>query len=115
MAQVNIGAELQALPLNYMLAAPLTAAIEAQAISAHSTVEFIAAVGMDDSGNLQTMDFNYKSSVTDPDTGDATEKDVTLTVPLLSMLEAPHIAIEDLTIAFEFKIRDVISKENQFK
>lgn len=115
MGKVNIGAELQALPLGYMLSAPLTAAIEAQAISAHSTLEFVSAVGTDDDGNLQTMEFTYMSSVTDPDSGEPTEKEVTLTVPTLSMLEAPHIAIEDLTISFEFKIRDVLSKQNQFK
>ena len=115
MAKVNIGAELQALPLNYMLSAPLLAAIEAQAISAHSTIEFVAAVGMDDFGTVRTMDFNYKTSVTNTQSGEAEEKDVTLTVPMLSMLEAPHMAIEDLTVAFEFNIRDVMSKESQFK
>lgn len=41
MAKVNIAAELTALPLGQMLSGPLTAAIEAQAMSAISTAEFI--------------------------------------------------------------------------
>lgn len=115
MANVDIAAETQALPLGYYLSAPLTAAIEAQAMSAHSTIEFIDAMGTDDFGKLRTMDFKYDTNISDPTTGETTSKEINLTVPLLAMTEAPHMAIEDLTVNFEFKIRDVISKENQFK
>ena len=59
MAKVDIAAETQALPLGYYLSAPLTAAIEAQALSAHSTVEFINTVGTDDSGKVRTMEFTW--------------------------------------------------------
>ncbi len=40
----NIGAELQALPLEYMLGAPLAATITAQALAAKTTVAFIEEV-----------------------------------------------------------------------
>jgi hypothetical protein len=115
MAKVDIAAETQALPLGYYLSGPLTAAIEAQALSANSTVEFIDAVGTDDQGKLRTMEFKYDQTVTDPVSGAVSTKEVTLTVPTLALTEGPHIAIEDLTVSFEFKIRDVISKENQSK
>jgi len=115
MARVDIAAETQALPLGYYLSGPLNAAIEAQAMSAHSTVEFIDAVATDEDGRLRTMEFIYEQNVTDPSTGETTSKDVTLTVPTLALTEGPHMSVEDLTVNFEFKIRDVMSKENQFK
>jgi len=115
MAKVDIAAETQALPLGYYLSAPLTAAIEAQALSAHATVEFINTVGTDDFGKVRTMEFTNEQAVTDPATGAVATREVTLTVPTLALTEGPHMAIEDLTVSFEFKIRDVISKENQFK
>jgi hypothetical protein len=115
MPKVDIAAETQALPLGYYLSAPLTAAIEAQALSAHSTVEFIDAVGTDEFGALRTMEFKYLKGVTDPSDGSLTSEEVTLTVPTLAMVEAPHMAIENLTVDFEFKIKDVITKSNQLK
>jgi hypothetical protein len=115
MAKVDIAAETQALPLGYYLSAPLTAAIEAQALSAHSTIEFVDAMGTDDFGELRTAEFKYKKVITDPETGESSEVDSTMTVPLLSMVEAPHMAIEDLTVGFEFNIKETISKENQLK
>ncbi len=115
MPKVDIAAETQALPLGYYLSAPLTAAIEAQALSAHSTVEFIDAVGTDEFGALRTMQFKYLKGITDPSDGSVTSEEVTLTVPTLAMVEAPHMAIENLTVDFEFKIKDVITKSNQLK
>lgn len=112
---VSIGAEIQALPLGFILSAPLTAAIEAQALSAENTIDFVNTMGADAFGDVRTMEFNYVTSATDPVTGEVATRDVTLTVPLLSMVEAPHIAIEDLTVGFEFNIRDVISRENELK
>ena len=115
MAKVDIAAETQALPLGYYLSAPLTAAIEAQAMSAHSTVEFIDAVGTDEFGALRTMEFKYMRAVTDPSDGESELEEVTLTVPTLSMVEAPHMAIEDLNVEFDFRIRDVITKSMALK
>lgn len=112
---VNIGAEIQALPLGWVLSAPLTAAIEAQALSAENTVDFVNRLGTDDFGNLRTMVFQYDSSITDPTTGEPTTRETTLTVPLLSIVEAPHIAIEDLTVGFEFHIRDVQSRATELR
>ncbi|WP_168797776.1 DUF2589 domain-containing protein [Aliishimia ponticola] len=115
MPQVDIAAETQALPLGYYLSAPLTAAIEAQALSAHSTVEFVDILGTDEFGALRTMEFKYLKGITDPSDGSLTQEEVTLTVPTLAMVEAPHMSIENLSVDFEFKIKDVITKSNQLK
>jgi len=111
---VSIGAELQELPLGFLLGAPLKAAIEAQALAAKSTVEFITIVGLQedppDSGNfkVRTADFTYKHPVPDPaNPGSFIEVETTLTVPILSIVPVPFIRISDLNVSFEFKIRDV--------
>ena len=47
--QPYIGAELQALPLDFIMAAPLTAAVKAQAAAAEATRGYIESM-MDDKG-----------------------------------------------------------------
>jgi len=65
-----MGAELQQLPLGYLLASPLTSAIEAQALAAQSTVDFIENVGLQEdetTGDLtvRTAEFSYTAPVPD--------------------------------------------------
>jgi len=114
----NIGAELQQLPLGYMLASPMTAAIEAQALAAQSTVNFIKEVGLEEDPttfdlSVRSADFSYKGFVPDPtNPGSVTEIDATLTVPILSIVPIPFIRIKDLNVTFEFKIRDIASRQS---
>lgn len=115
--QVSIGAELTALPLGQMLSGPLTAAIEAQALSAITSVDFINAVGLqgeDGSREAVMIDFSFKNHVSNTETGEVIEKDTSLSIPLLAVVETPFIAVEDLSVSFEFNIRDTMSKANQF-
>jgi len=117
----NIGAELQQLPLGYLLSSPLTSAIEAQALAAQSTVEFIENVGLQEdetTGNLsvRTATFGYTAPVPDPDNlGTFLEVDSKLTVPILSIVPVPFIRIDDLTVTFEFKIRDIQSRVSKLE
>ncbi len=113
--KVSIGAELTSLPLGQMLSGPLMAAIEAQALSAVHTADFITSVGLNEDGEVITLPFKFNNSVTDPATGDVLERETELSVPLLSIVEPPHLAINDLSVSFEFKIRDVMSKKTQAK
>lgn len=109
----NIGAELQALPLGYMLGAPMKAVIEAQALAAQSTVEFIEKVGLEEdetTGELsvRSADFSFVQSIPDPaNPGEFIEQESKLTVPILTIVPVPYIRVSDLNVSFEFKIRDV--------
>jgi hypothetical protein len=111
----NIGAEIQAMPLEYMLATPLTAAIKAQALAASTTTEFIEKVGLvEDSqtGDLmvRTAEFTFTQAIPDPaNPGSSLFEDAKLTVPFLSLAPVPFIRISDLNVSFEFKIRDIAS------
>ncbi|MEO5349314.1 MAG: DUF2589 domain-containing protein [Magnetococcus sp. YQC-3] len=114
----NIAGELQSLPLEYMLSAPLTAVIKAQALAAKTTIDFIEKVGLeeDTAGNMKvrTAQFTYSAPVADPNNpGAMLYQDAELTVPLLAMLPIPYIRASDLRVTFEFKIRDVQSAASQ--
>lgn len=116
---VNIGAELQALPLEYMLGAPLAAAIKGQALAAQTTVEFIEKVGLqeDDDGNLsvRNVQFDYSKQFTNPD-DPAAEPSIlqqTLTVPMLAIVPVPFIRVDHLDVDFEFRVRESITRTNK--
>jgi hypothetical protein len=120
----NIGAELQALPLEYMLGTPLTAAIKAQALAAQTTIDFIEKIGLQEDPNSVTGDelivrsaeFSFIQPVPDPaNPGAVIEQEAKLTVPLLSLAPIPFIRVSDLNVTFEFKIRDVTSNQSKFE
>lgn len=102
--------QLGSLPFGNIIGGPLVAAVEAQAKAARSTVEFINAVafttpaptsgettptsGQNAPRVLQTVEFTYKSGT----------QDVSLKVPLLTIVPIPYIRIDDMTIQFKANI-----------
>jgi len=117
----NIGAELQALPLEYMLGTPMTAVIKAQALAAQTTINFIEKIGLEEDSitgdlALRTAVFSFIQPVPDPANPEAViEQAAKLTVPLLSLAPIPFIRVSDLNVSFEFKIRDVTSNQSKFE
>lgn len=86
---------LQAIPYGSLIGAPLKAAIEAQAMAAQTTWNFIQEVGLnppDAEGNRSTVQtvFQYQKA------GEM----VNLVVPLLAIVPIPYIAIETISIDF---------------
>ena len=113
--------ELRQIPFDYLIGAPLKAAIEAQGLAAKTTIDFIEKVGFipDDpdqdpffedeaadveGGQVRNVSFEY--SKTDQN-GDAAE--VQLTVPILSIVPIPYIRIDEMTINFTAKLNDTIT------
>jgi hypothetical protein len=115
----NIGAELQALPLEYMLGTPMTAVIKAQALAAQTTVAFIEQVGLEEDSttgelSVRAAEFSFTEPVPDPaNPGAVIEKEATLKVPLLTLAPIPFIRVSDLNVSFEFKIRDITSNQSK--
>jgi hypothetical protein len=91
MAVVN---ELAAIPFGYLIGAPLSAAIEAQAKAAMTTVEFIRAVGLTKEGEIINVKFLYKNGPEDTDL-------MELQVPLLTIVPIPFLRIENMDIHFK--------------
>lgn len=116
---INIGAELQALPLEYMLSAPLTAAVKGQALACQTTIDFIEKVGLEEDalGNLHVrqVEFEYSKPVTDPadPAADPVLETNKLSVPMLAMVPIPFIRIQDLSVDFEFRVKESITQTSK--
>lgn len=89
---------LQALPFGTIIGGPLSACIEAQAKAAKSSWEFIKEVGLnetkDGTTNAVYVNFDYRKN----------GRLVTLSVPLLSIVPIPFMAIKDIEINFKASI-----------
>ncbi len=90
---------LQAIPFGSIIGAPLSACIEAQAKAAKTSWEFIKAVGLTDSNDGKGkeavyVNFEFRKN------GQKT----TLSVPLLTIVPIPYLAIKDIDIAFKANI-----------
>ena len=113
--------ELSQIPFAHLIGAPMKAAIEAQALAAQSTIEFIHKVGFQqpaggandllftnpandaDAGVLRSVSFTYKKK-----DENGVESNFELTVPLLSITPVPYIRIDEMTIDFKAKLTDSI-------
>lgn len=113
-------AELKKIPFGVLIGQPLKAAIEAQAVAAKTTIDFIEKVGFvptnpdqdmlfieekqdADAGQVRNVTFTYKK--TDQN---GVDRDVSLTVPILSMVPIPYLRIDEMTIEFVAKLTDTI-------
>jgi hypothetical protein len=121
-------AELQQIPFAHLIGSPLKAAVEAQALAAQSTIEFIHKVGFqqpegpgagkdlvfDDvskdatAGKLRSVTFSY----TKKDEND-TPKEFSLTVPFLAITPIPYIRIDEMTIDFNAKLTDAVQRNTE--
>lgn len=99
---------LQAIPFSSMIGGPLKACIEAQAMAAKTSWEFIQEVGLN----------------TDPETGEKKAvnvsfsfiqngREVQLNVPLLTIVPIPYIAIHSVDINFKANISAASSSVNE--
>lgn len=112
--------ELKQIPFGHLIGTPLKAVIEAQGLAAKTTIDFIEKVGFipadadqdmmfvdetkdADAGKVRNVTFSYKKT---DENGD--EKDVSLTVPILSIVPIPYIRVDETTIDFTAKLTDTV-------
>nr|WP_315031989.1 DUF2589 domain-containing protein [uncultured Chryseobacterium sp.] len=108
----NLVQELNSLDFSVYIGGPMQAAIKAQHEASMSQVNFIKEVGFEGAGansKLRYVDFVYKKTVPNPVQGNETpvQSQVTLSVPLLSMLTIPALRIDEMTIDFNAKLNSV--------
>src|SRR5262245_7438927 len=100
--------ELRQIPFAHLIGAPMKAAIEAQALAAQTTIDFIHKVGFKqpraqdsdplmsdteenaDFGELRNVTFTYDKK----DETDGEDATFSLTVPLLAVVPIPYIRID---------------------
>ena len=89
---------LQSIPFGSIIGAPLSACIEAQAKAAKTSWEFIKEVGLTDTkdGGKQAIyvSFEFRQN----------GRSTTLSVPLLTIVPIPYLAIKDIDISFKASI-----------
>src|SRR5690349_6694102 len=90
-------AEFQSLPLEFIISAPLSGAVKAQAVAADSARRFIE----------QFKDASVKFTAATVKNG--TTKKIDVEVPLLSMVPVPHLRIDSLTIDFKYEISQIVA------
>ncbi|MDJ0509197.1 MAG: DUF2589 domain-containing protein [Crocosphaera sp.] len=84
---------LQGIPFSSLIGGPLQAAIDAQAQSANTTIDFIQKVGLKD-GKTVPVEFVYY----------ADGREAKLIVPLLTILPIPYLAVDEVAIDFKANI-----------
>jgi hypothetical protein len=98
-------AEFQALPLDFIVAAPLTAAIKAQAVAAAATRDFINAFIVN--GQPEMVEFSFVQAV------NGQEQKANIKAPLLAMVPVPHLRIDSLTVHFTYEISQTFRDTSQ--
>lgn len=108
---VQIAAEFEKLPLEFLVATPLIAAVNAQSKSALATKEFIQSQIKD--GKPITVDFTATMQETSPpaSSGGAMQivsKNLQVNAPLLSIVPVPYLRIDSLTVHFKYEVSQVV-------
>jgi len=107
----GFGRDLSNIDFKNLIGGPMQAVIQAQAISAKTTTDFIHMVGFTPSADgttqvVKTVGFSYQKL----DNG--TLKNYTLTVPFILMMPVPYIEIEELHIDLNVKLNSVETSES---
>jgi hypothetical protein len=109
--------DLRSLPLSDIIGAPVCAIVQAEALAARTTMDFIEQVGFVkdpnappgssafDIGQLRMVEFSY----TKPG-ADGTPVDFVTRVPLLALLPIPGVQIKTAHISFTARITDAYSE-----
>jgi hypothetical protein len=99
-------ADFQALPLEFIVAAPLVAAVKAQAVVAETTKNFITAM-LNKDGKPITVDFSVSYKEADKN-GKLQDKSVMIVAPLISLVPVPHLRIDSLTTHFKYEVSQTV-------
>ena len=107
---------LGSIPYGTLIGAPLTAAVQAQALAAQSSIDFIRSVGFTTAsgatdpaefGDIRMVSFSYEKR-----NNDSSVETVELRIPILSIVPIPYLRIDELTIDFTSKITEEMVRED---
>ena len=112
---MGVAGQFSALPMESLIGGPLQAAATAQGTLASITSEFIQNVGLEEDGGslkARTVAFDYqkpvKTSAIDAD-GNSIDtwdvKDMSLQVPLLSIVKAPNLQVKEVNVTFDMEVK----------
>lgn len=114
---VSMQDQFSGLDMGALIGGPLKAACDAQIMMAKATSDFIENVGLDPADangmrKVRTVDFSFERPSTAEDgKGIGTEK-VSLSVPLLSIVKVPTLAVDNVDITFDMEVKSSTKSEN---
>ena len=107
MKQLDSPGENVAHPLYQLIGAPLLALVQAESQAAQTTAEFIRNIGFTDAENPEDFGNLRMASLRNRIVGsDGQPKDVSIKVPILSMVPIPALQIKDAELEFYVRILD---------
>lgn len=104
---VQPAVEFQALPLEYIVAAPLKAAVDAQGAAASATLAYITGL-MDKDGKPINIELDATMTQDNADS-----KSVHIKAPLLAIVPVPHLRIDSLTTHFKYEVSQTVKDTSQ--
>jgi hypothetical protein len=96
---------INSLPIDKMIAAPFTAAIQAQSQMSMAMAQFIDTVGITKDGEIRMVTFKYDEMVEDPETKKTTSTTRYIQAPFLAMTGIPNLAVESVNVDFELEVK----------
>lgn len=103
--------EFQALPLELVIATPLTAAVKAQFAAAQATQAFIGGFIKKDTNEPYTVDLSLETT----GVGGAAAAKTLIRAPMLAMVPVPHLRIDSLTVNFKYEVSQTMVDRNEVK
>lgn len=99
-------AEFEKIPLDFIIATPLTSVIQAHILASQATLKFIR--DLNDKGQVQKFLFQVKET-----DGAGKEKIVKkeIEVPLMALVKIPSLTFDSLSIAFNYNISQIEKEE----
>lgn len=106
--EIQPATEFQALPLEFIVSAPLTAAVKAQAVASETTLNFIK--GLIPNGVPTKVSFSTDYNELD-DNNVVKKRTLKVEAPLLSLVPIPHLRIDKVKTCFRFEITQSFSSK----
>lgn len=97
---MSMADEFKGLPIEELVSAPLIAAATSQAKLAALTADFIQKVGVKNNGEVNTVNFSYKSKKED-----GTDVENTIEVPILSIINVPSLSVKKAEVEFTMEVK----------
>lgn len=113
---VSMQDQFSGLDMGALIGGPLKAACDAQIMMAKATSDFIEHVGMDDVDEhgvrkIRTVDFSFARPSTSGDGNGIGMEKVNLSVPLLSIVKIPTLAVDDVNVTFDMEVKSSVCSE----
>ncbi len=102
MPRNEVGEIVNSLPIEYMVAVPIVAAVKAQKETSRALAEFLHSVALDKDGNARMVTFKYSQEIRD---GSETKyEDRYIQAPFVALSGIPNLSVESVEVNFELEV-----------